>query len=360
MTTSLPTVDFTVSDEQQALDEMMRSFFGGRRRPTGHEAVEVDAESWRQLGTELGVLGLGIDAEHHGPGGTAADAVVLYREAGRVLSEAPLIPLAVAGPLLAASNDPLLADVLSGDVLIGMAGLDLEASTISVIEEGALVRLEGSGRAILAGPDAAMLVVVGPTEAPRAVLVDSGAVGRSTSSVESIDLSRSWAIHDFRGTPGRLLASSPDEVSDAMDRARLAVAADQLGIASHMLDAAIDYVKVRYQFGRAIGSQQSIKHRCVDLSIAVERATSAVDYAALASPGLPSRIAALTALLSANDAAHTVTTGAIQLFGGIGMTWDHEAHLYLRRALANQAVFGSQARLRRSLSSLLWASRTTV
>jgi acyl-CoA dehydrogenase len=134
----------------------------------------------------------------------------------------------------------------------------------------------------------------------------------------------------------------------------IATAADQVGICLFMVDAAVAYAKVRFQFGRAIGAQQAIKHRLVNMSLAAERASAALDFAARNAAHDTAHLTSLAALECCTRAALEVTTGAIQVLGGIGMTWEHPAHLYLRRALGNQALFGAPRVIRHELADLLW------
>jgi alkylation response protein AidB-like acyl-CoA dehydrogenase len=138
----------------------------------------------------------------------------------------------------------------------------------------------------------------------------------------------------------------------------ISAAADQVGICLYMMDTAIEYAKIRYQFGRAIGSQQAIKHRIVDMSLWAERASAALDYAARNSAHDTGHLTSLAALECCTRAAAEVTTSAIQVLGGIGMTWEHAAHLYLRRALSNQALFGAPRLIRHEIADLLWPRPT--
>jgi alkylation response protein AidB-like acyl-CoA dehydrogenase len=356
----LPPVDFGTEPERDALTEMLHSYFGKRTRtsPAPDRAGPVDRHEWRALGADLGVLGLGVPAEAGGAGGSLADSAVLGREAGRAGSQLPVLSLAPVTTLLAAGGDELLGAVVSGTTLVGIAGLAPAAAVLVTATLGAArhARIDGRVPAVLAGASADTLLVVAQAATDRVVVaVEAGASGHSAREAESLDLTRQWSEHTFDAVPGRVVLP-PEQASvlaGALDVARVAAAADLVGIAEAALHDAVEYAKVRFQFGRAIGSQQAIKHRSVDLSIAVERAAAALDYA-VGAPLEARRQAALVALTCATQTAVEVTSGAIQIFGGIGMTWEHPAHLRLRRALADQAAFGTPQHHRREIAQLLW------
>jgi alkylation response protein AidB-like acyl-CoA dehydrogenase len=354
MTTASPPVDFIPTEEQDALREAIASLLGRSvPAPVYGKVATVDRTQLQALGGQLGVLGLDVPEEHGGPGGTLADSVVLNVEAGRALSSLPLATYSAVSWLLAAAGDDLLEPSLTGSALVGLAGLP-EPTAITASPSGDRVTLDGPCAASLGSEVDGLLVIARSADGLVVVAVDEPAAARLQNRVASLDLSRPWTSYHFDATPGRILDVGPSVVQEALGRAMVATAADQVGICLQSVDDAIAYAKIRYQFGRSIGSRQAIKHRLVDMSLATERATAAVEYAAGSFEQGSEAAIPLAALETATSAALEVTAGAIQVFGGIGMTWEHRAHLYLRRALSNQVLFGPPTVLRRRLAQALW------
>jgi alkylation response protein AidB-like acyl-CoA dehydrogenase len=178
--------------------------------------------------------------------------------------------------------------------------------------------------------------------------VDGGAPGLSRTPLATLDQTRKQARLAFRDVPARLVgavgAAAP-VVSDVLDLAAVALAAEQVGGAARVLDTAVAYAKTRVQFGRQIGSFQAVKHKCADLLIEVESARSAAYYAmwsaAQRRADLP--LVASLAKTYCSDAFCHAAAENIQIHGGIGFTWEHPAHLYFKRAKASQAMFGTSA-----------------
>jgi alkylation response protein AidB-like acyl-CoA dehydrogenase len=353
---TFPPVDFMITHEQAALASTLRSFFHSRAfEPAQLRTPDLDRVGMRVLGTELGVLGLDVPAAAGGPGGELSDAVLLGIEAGRGLSGLPLIATDVACLTLAVSTDELLNPVLSGDHVMSVAGLRMSDRCLTATRDANAFHLDGSCATVVGAADSdAVLAFADSEEGPVVLAVERGTRGHSVAGAQSLDLSREWTMHNFAGTPARVvLAPRATTVHQPaiVDRVRIAIAADQVGIAEAVMTISLEYAKIRYQFGRAIGSQQAVKHRLVDMSISVERARAAVEYAArITAPDLRTT-ATLTALACANRGATEVCRAAIQVLGGIGMTWQHPAHLYLRRATVNRAIFPD---VHRQLAELLW------
>jgi len=162
-----------------------------------------------------------------------------------------------------------------------------------------------------------------------------------------MDQTRKQARLEFAATPARLIGTDGGAwpvLSKTLDLAAVALAAEQLGGLQRCLDLSVDYAKNRYQFGRAIGSFQAIKHLCADMHVAMELARSAVRYAAWAADEAPDElpVAAALARAACSDAYFEVASNTIQVHGGIGFTWEHDAHLYFRRAKSSQLLLGGQ------------------
>jgi alkylation response protein AidB-like acyl-CoA dehydrogenase len=180
---------------------------------------------------------------------------------------------------------------------------------------------------------------------PALFLVDSGSPGFGVSRQLGIDLTRRVCVTTFDTTPAFLLCRG-DEAVDALDRAEhellIATAAEAAGGIGWCLDASIEYVKDREQFGRPIGSFEAVAHSCVDMLSDLQSVSAAARYAAVASAdgATEARMAARVAALRAGEAYRDVTESAIHLFGGIGFTWEHDAHLYYRRAWSAERLTG--------------------
>ena len=186
--------------------------------------------------------------------------------------------------------------------------------------------------------------------------VDGTAEGLSRRALPTLDQTRKLARLEFAGVPGRLIGSpgaGRAVLDHAMDVAAVALAAEQLGGAQRALDMAVEYAKIRYQFGRPIGSFQAIKHRCADLLLEVESLRSAVGYAAAAVAESSTEVPVLAALVKAyaSDVYSHVAGENVQIHGGIGFTWEHDAHLYLKRAKASELFLGDASYHRERLAT---------
>ena len=226
--------------------------------------------------------------------------------------------------------------------------------------------LRGDAGFVLDGHLAALVLV--PALAGRdvslfAVGADAGGVRRT--ALDTMDQTRKQARLSFDGTPARLVGAAGDGsrvLSRVLDRAAVALAAEQVGGASRCLEMAVEYAKTRVQFGRPIGSFQAVKHKCADMLVALELARSslfqAVRQAAADDPGLPASASIAKTLCS--EAYLHVAAENIHVHGGTGFTWEHPAHLYFRRAKSSEVLLGTPAYHRRRFARLwqLAPSRT--
>jgi alkylation response protein AidB-like acyl-CoA dehydrogenase len=186
--------------------------------------------------------------------------------------------------------------------------------------------------------------------------VDGAAAGLSRRVLPTLDQTRRLARLEFSEVPARLIGSpgtARGVLDHTLDVAAIALAAEQLGGAQRALDMAVDYAKVRQQFGRPIGSFQAIKHRCADLLLEVESLRSAVSYAAAAVAAGSTEVPMLAAMLKAygSEVYSHVAAENIQIHGGIGFTWEHDAHLYLKRAKASELFLGDGSYHRERLAA---------
>jgi alkylation response protein AidB-like acyl-CoA dehydrogenase len=191
-----------------------------------------------------------------------------------------------------------------------------------------------------------LLVTAVTPSGPSLFAVDPTAPGVERRRLETIDMSRKLAVVTLTDAAGRLIgeAGAAGPLIDAvLDRAVVALAAEQVGGAQVCLDMAVEYAKLRVQFGRQIGSFQAIKHKCADMLLEVESARSAAYYAAWTWQDRPAELPMIASLAKAYCSEAYARTAAenIQVHGGIGFTWEHDAHLYYRRARSSEAMFGT-------------------
>lgn len=315
-----------------------------------------DPALWQSM-ADMGIIGLVVDPEHGGIGAGPVELEMIMEEAGARLLPGPLLSSAVlAAGLVAASDDAgakarLLPEIASGQRIATVA---LTGDTGSWTREGVMVRAEfegdlgrlyGSASFVTAANVANTLLVVATTPAGLATFeVDPAAPGVGIEALESWDLTQRLSRVTFDAAPAVPLRGADEAaIEHALNLARIALAGEQAGAARQIFDVTIDYLKTRVQFGRPIGGFQAIKHMAADLLIEVESATSAARAAAQAiADDAPDReILVNLASFACADAFSEVAAAAIQMHGGIAFTWEHPAHLYLRRARADAQLFGS-------------------
>ncbi|MET0821867.1 MAG: acyl-CoA dehydrogenase family protein [Aeromicrobium sp.] len=344
--------------EHADLRDVARSLLA---RAADHEQVRDAASSdrgwsetlWSRLNDELGVGAMLVPEALGGAGFGLRDVAVLLEEAGAVLLPEPILFSAVlAASALAAADDPatvsdLLAGVMDGSVIgtVCLAAVDV------TVDQG---RLTGTAPRVVAASESDVVVVRSTTGVHAVSLRDPGVVVRP---LEVMDSTRRQGEVVLDGAEGILLSDG-----DAAERqwARLerigtiASAAEHVGIIGRQLAATVEYVGQRQQFGRAIGSFQAVKHRLADLAVDLERARSAVVYAAALHDEDPdAELPAAIAGAVATDAVIRAVHEAVQLHGGIGFTWEHPAHFYVRRALGDEGLFGSARRRREDVAALV-------
>jgi alkylation response protein AidB-like acyl-CoA dehydrogenase len=325
----------------------------------------IDAELWDTLGRQVGLAALGLPEAAGGIGGLAEIAAVC-EELGRTLTPVPLLSSTVlAGQVLAGCGtaDRTLAELGEGKVhALAVAAPDgvwrPDAVPVAVTWRGGVPLLDGTSPFVLDGADAEGLVVAAAgTDGVDLFLVDPSGPGVTVRRVPTLDLSRGQAVVTFSGARARPLSAGGEGaeiVSHALDVALVALAAEQLGGAQAALDMTVAHVRDRTQFGRAIGSFQAIKHTCADMLLQVEAARSAVVRAVRAADS-PESLAEAAAVAQAwcGEAFVFVAAECVQLHGGMGFTWEHDAHLYFRRAQSDAVLLGGAAHHRERLAGLL-------
>ncbi len=349
--------------EHDELRTAVRAFFAATApesvvRREMETAAGYDRALWRRACAELGLAGLGVPERFGGSGFTFLELSVVLDEAGRALFPSPLLSSAVlATTALLASGD----DAACADYLPGIAAGDL-CATVALPRERDLVaadgvRLTGSLEFVLDGHTADLLLMPAATgDGSRTLFaVEGAASGLTREPLSTMDQTRKLARVEFDGTPARAIGPA-DAVLDHVERtAAIALACEQVGGAQRVLEMTVAHAKDRAQFGRAIGSFQAVKHRCADMLVDVESARSVATYAAHVmadrGAGLP-RVAAM-AKAFCSGAYVGAAEASVQLHGGIGFTWEHSAHLHLKRAKSGQLLFGDPIHHRRVLGDLL-------
>jgi alkylation response protein AidB-like acyl-CoA dehydrogenase len=333
-------MDFDFSEEQNLLRSTVRDLLSKECTPRHVRAMWEDPagrspERWKKLG-ELGVLGLCLPEAHGGSGMDEIDMVGVLEEAGRAILPEPLLEsAAVGGPLLArcgtdAQQQQWLPRLARGDatISIGLAGQPY-------VNDGNadLVILERDGELHAAPQDRLTLT-------PMPALDGARRLFKVTAELDS----------------ETLMAPASEHATWALDHAAAASAAELVGIAGAMLDMSVEYAKVREQFGRKIGSFQAIQHKLAECLLLVESARSAVYYAAYAlAKDLPdASIHVSVAKAYASDAERRMNYEALQIHGGIGFTWEHDLHLWLKRGRALEAAYGDADWHRRRISDWVY------
>jgi alkylation response protein AidB-like acyl-CoA dehydrogenase len=363
------------SAEHDELRQLVREFL--RERSPSHEVRRLmeagesrDDEVWTLLAGQLGLTGIAVPERYGGAGYGPAELGIVLEEMGSALLVAPYFAtVALAGQVLAASGDedamarwlPRIAD---GSLTATLAIAE-ESGSWDMAEVAATARPAGGGWAVtgaklfvIDGDTADLLLVVAHApDGPGVFAVDRGAPGVESARLDTLDLTRALASVTLGETPAVRVGAGRDAaawLSEVRDLILAALAAEQLGGATRCLDLAVGYAKVREQFGRPIGSFQAIKHKCANLLLEVECGRSAVYYAseALAGKEEDAALAAVLAYVHCSQAFTRAAKECIQIHGGIGYTWEHDAHLYLRRAKSSELLFGPPARQRKRLAEL--------
>jgi len=367
-----------VTEEQEELRASVRRFLADRAPMTAvRELMEttdgLDVGVWRQAGDQLGLQGIAIPEEYGGAGFSFAEQAIVLEELGAALYGGPYLASAVlAATALLASPDEdarkaYLPGIASGATIATLAFTEEDGSwepdAIRLAANPAPDnsadgwQLDGRKSFVLDGHTADLILVLARTGDTLSLFaVPAEAKGLTRTALPTLDQTRKLARLDFAAVPATLIGSVGDGtavLSRTLDVAAIAQAAEQLGGAQRALDMAVEYAKVRHQFGRPIGSFQAIKHRCADLLLEVESLRSAVQYAAAAVAEDSAEVPVVAALVKAyaSDVYFHVAAENIQIHGGIGFTWEHDAHLYFKRAKASELFLGDASYHREHLAT---------
>lgn len=367
-------MDFSFSQEQDDLRHAVRSFLRKRagedaRRALLTDGYSFDRDLWRSMSQELGLPTLAVAEERGGSGAGFLESAILFEELGRDLYAGPFFSTVVSTWIVeaaaGATADAVLADVADGELVLTAAIADPDgtwsepgtATRAVATPDGH--RLSGvKARVTDAAIADALVVWAQLPEGPGWFLVRAEASGTTITAEESLDLTRPIGTVQLADTPATLLVG-PDQAAAVLDtvgtRAAAALAAEMVGGAEAALEQSVAWSKSRQQFGRPIGTFQALKHLCADALVEVEAAKVLTHYAAWAvgadRPDAPLLVS--MAKQAASDAYAQAAGNNIQIHGGIGFTWEHEAHLWFRKAKASGALFGTARQHRSWIADLL-------
>jgi alkylation response protein AidB-like acyl-CoA dehydrogenase len=344
-------MDFSFSEDQRELRAIVAAFL--ERHATSQQvraAAEADGfagEQWARLTGEMELTGLAVAPELGGAGASFVEVGIAVEEIGRKLLPVPYLSTVTAAAALShVSGDDAAAPML--ERIAGGA-----AAAVGLDDDGAL-HIRGDvvdGEVFVVDGATAELFVLAARRGSEPVLVavEAGAPGCAVEPLATLDQTRRQAAVRFEGTPATLLATGPEAFARARDLLSVGLAVESVGAAARCLDETVAYLKERVQFGRPIGSFQALKHRCADLATELEAARSTAYYATWAVDGAPEELPVVAPLAEAVAGAALlhVAAEAIQLHGGIGFTWEHDAHMYLKRAKANELLAGGYRGVRR-------------
>ncbi|MEX2550573.1 MAG: acyl-CoA dehydrogenase family protein [Nitriliruptoraceae bacterium] len=372
-----PVVTFSLTEEQQQVQAMVRELFA--ERVTSDRVREVmlgddgyDPALWEELAT-LGLLGLTIAEEHGGSGASFTELAIVLEEAGRRLAPIPLLSAVVLGvEAVQAVGAPeqrasLLPEIAAGRMRPALAHLDAGGELgaqpgIHASRTGDRWTLDGTAGYVIDGVSATHLLTVATTDDGLELLVvPAAAAGVTRTGLDVLDLTRPLATVEFAGVEvaeeHRLSGGDPVVgLHRALTAGVVAIAAEQVGGITATLEACTAYARERIQFGRAIGSFQAIKHRLADMLVESESARSAAMHAVRVLASGEREELAIAAPLAKSHCSEVYERSAadgIQIFGGIAFTWEHDQHLYLKRAKATKLLLGDPGHHRSLLAERL-------
>jgi alkylation response protein AidB-like acyl-CoA dehydrogenase len=350
-------------EEQEEFRSAVRGLLARRSRfedvRSLMEGAGHDGAVWKELADQLGLQGLLIGEEHGGQGFDLEVAAIAFEEAGRALLCAPLLPTALAAVALVLSDDAaaqkrFLPGLASGETIGTITDVGHGDGAVAVSGRPTEAMLAGVKNHVLDGGVANLALVLADDGRLYAVALDGPGVRRAP--LQTVDQTRRHVRLEFYDAAATPVADDGSALLDSvMDRAAVLLAAEQVGGAARALEMAVGYAKDREQFGRPIGSFQAIKHKCADMLVAVESTRSAVYAAAeaLAAGDPEGPLLASMVKAAASEACVHVTAENIQIHGGVGYTWEHDAHLLYKRATSSEVLFGDPASHRQRLASLL-------
>jgi alkylation response protein AidB-like acyl-CoA dehydrogenase len=371
-------MNFAFSDEQEELRRLARKWLSDKSpSPVVRSLMETesgfDQAMWAEM-AQMGWQGMAIPEEYGGAGFGQLELAVLFEEMGRALLPAPFFSTVALGSaaILEAGSDKqkhdLLGRVAAGEATIALAFTEpngrWDESGVEAVAEPSTNgwSINGTKSFVIDGHIADLLVVAARTgQGVSLFLLEGDADGISRRRLETMDMTRKQAevtltnvkVSDDRlvGSPGAGWAV----IERVLEKAIVNLSAEQVGAAQKCLEMSVDYAKTRHQFGRPIGSFQAIKHKCADMLVQVESAKSACYYAAWAASEDNDELAVVAPMAKSycSEAFFHCASENIQIHGGIGFTWEHDAHLYFKRAKSSELLFGDPAYHRARLADRL-------
>lgn len=351
-------MNLELNAEQEALRDTTRRFLADKAPISGHvrelldDPTGITGPVWRGL-AQIGVTGVLVPQDRGGAGMTMVEAGIIAEELGAALHPGPWLSTAVAAPraLTRSGADGgthrILAGIADGSVIAAVGPLQFDDAGVVAVEGAADFALGGAIEASDVAAADVLLVLADRGDNTSLFAVQKDSPGVSVTGERGVDPTRKRFRVEFDGAAAHWLASpSPDTIAAVVDDVLIATAADALGAARAVMHLAVEYAKVRRQFGHAIGSFQAVQHLCVDMYETVELARSGVIHALWAADHAEDGERHLAAVRAKAFAGQLAAVGdtAIQIFGGIGYTWEHDAHLYLKRLLSWSTLLGSSDR----------------
>jgi alkylation response protein AidB-like acyl-CoA dehydrogenase len=363
-------MDFGFSEEQEMLRSSARDFLAKEApmtyvRKMMDDEVGFTAELWKKM-ADLGWMGLILPEQYGGSGLDFVDLIVVLEEMGRVVLPGPFFSTVVLGGVAvldggsAALKDALLPKLASGELRVTLAQLepsgrwDADGIQLSARADGGGFVLSGTKLFVPDAHTADHMVVAGRapgstgTDGISLFLVDAKAPGITTTQLKTMDQTRKLGevvLKDVRVPADRVLGPVGQGwalLDRVIDRGKVGLCAEMCGGAQRVLEMSVDYAKVREQFGKPIGSFQAIQHKCANMLVEVESSKSVTYYAAwaVANGVAEAPLAAAMAKAYCSDAYRHVSGEGIQIHGGIGFTWEHDMHIYFKRAKSSEVTFG--------------------
>jgi alkylation response protein AidB-like acyl-CoA dehydrogenase len=356
-------MNFAFSEEQEELRRSVRRFLEDKSPMTEVRRLMETAEGfdpavWSQMGEQLGLQAITIPEEYGGAGFGYVELIVILEEMGASLLCAPYFStVALAANALLFCGDEgakkdFLPRIAAGEVIATLAltedtgRWDLDGVTLAATGKGGDWKLDGHKMFVIDGHTADLILVAARTGKGLSLFaVEADATGLTRTPLATMDQTRKQARIEFAGTGARLVGEeggAGPALSRTLDLAAVALAAEQVGGSQRCLDMAVDYAKTRIQFGRPIGSFQAIKHKCADMLLEVESAKSAAYYAGWAAAEDSDELPVVASLAKSycSEAYFHAAAENIQIHGGIGFTWEHDAHLYFKRAKSSELLLG--------------------
>ena len=360
-------------EEHDELRRSVRRFLQGASPPSEvRRLMETedgyDRAVWKAMATDLGLQGLAIPEEYGGSGKGFGALAAVFEEMGRALLCAPFLSTVglAASAILASSDSAAKADLLpaiaGGDTVATLAVVGEggswapDATSVTATASPAGATLDGTRSFVTDGHTAGLVLLTAREGGDVGLFaVEGDASGLDRTPMATMDPTRKQARLELAATPARRIGGAGEgaaALAKALDLAAVALAAEQVGGAHRCLEMSVAHARRRVQFGRPVGSFQAVKHKCAEMLVDVENARSAAAYAAWAADEHDGELALAAPVAKAycSDAYLRVAAETIQVHGALGFTWDHDAHLYFRRAKSSQVLLGTPAHHRELLA----------